>query len=82
MNGTEKQIKWASEIKAEKMNDLKVKCENMIKTNQSAPADQIEKIKNQLESGLKAMSENEDSKFWIDNRSEVSGKIAKMLLNK
>ena len=64
------------------MNDLKVKCENMIKSNQSAPVEQIEKIKNQLEAGLKAMSEQNDAKYWIDSQSKVSGQIAKELLNK
>jgi len=82
MNGTEKQIAWAEKIRAEKMNDLKIKCENMIKSNQSAPAEQIEKIKNQLESGLRAMSEQNESKYWIDNQSKVSGQIAKELLTK
>jgi hypothetical protein len=83
MNGTTKQIEWAEKLRSEKMNDLRIKCENMIQSNQSAQVDQIEKIKNQLELGLNAMSNQNDAKWWIEEaQSMTSGQIVKILLNK
>lgn len=81
MKGTEKQIKWAEQIKAEKIEYLKDRLNQMIKENKSAPADQIDKIKNQCQMAIEEFDKQDDSKFWIDNRNLLPQQIAKHILN-
>lgn len=82
MKGTEKQIKWANEIKGEFLATMHTYLNNMIQKNATAPTEQIEKIKQQEKFAISAAEKQDDAKWWIDNGRTHWQIVAKQLLNK
>lgn len=62
MQGTEKQVNWATSIKAEKMRVIAPQLEKMEKMLASKPAE-LEKV-----AALRAAIDSQPAAWWIDNR--------------
>ncbi len=84
MNGTEKQIEWATKIKAEATVELARVLREFEERFQTAKASgEMDKVKLQAASAMvedyrdileKVLNKN-DSKWWIDNRTRLSRHI-------
>jgi len=80
MKGTEKQIRWAQDIKAEFNEEMDREVANLQKMfNKQTPEIQA-KARPMFDARLEAISkinEQEDAKFWIDHRTRFGPSFVK-----
>lgn len=73
MTGTDKQIAWASSIKADVVAFLKTEAERY--------ADWVDypEVEARLTSTLVALDKKTDAKWWIDNRMVIASRLAALI---
>ena len=71
MRGSEKQIKWAKDIKDQMMANI----ENLMNHEKS------DKMKIRRQKAIEVLNTIEDSKFFIDNRNEYAPEISVDIIN-